>query len=159
MFFSIILFCYVKKKTRKKEKNETLKKRNKTTNKKKKPINGNNSLIYDETVLISKIDPSKFMRFCFLYVFFLELIEITYYLGFYDFDLWAFNIVFSSIFMTILLAKSIEQVTYSNFSKAIYYLIVIIVIDVIQRLGWYFSTIIYDKASSKIITELNHDLR
>lgn len=103
MFFSIILFCYVKIKTRKKEKNETVKKRNKTTNKKKKPINGNNSLIYDETVLISKVDPSKFMRFCFLYVFFLELIEITYYLGFYDFDLWAFNIVFSSIFMTILL--------------------------------------------------------
>ena len=37
---------------------------------------------------------------CSLYALFLELIEISYYIGFHDFDLWIFNIVFTLFFLS-----------------------------------------------------------
>ena len=92
MIFGIASYYYIKIKYKSKSKNN---------------INNNRIsnyyLIYKENIVLPNINIFHFLLFCLLYVFYLESIEITYYLGFHDLDLWVFNIVFTSFFMRVLL--------------------------------------------------------
>ena len=61
-------------------------------------------LIYnnpEQKISISNITYIYLAIICLLYVLYLELIEISYSLGFHDYDLWIFNIVFFLLFMQI----------------------------------------------------------
>ncbi len=63
-----------------------------------------------------------------------------------------------SIFFTILLANMIDQVTVPDFTKAIYLLLTVIGINIVQRICWYFINLIYYKYSNKIMSALSADL-
>lgn len=62
------------------------------------------------------------------------------------------------IFLTIILANTIEIITQNLFQKAILYLLIIIGISIVQRLCWYFNNLVYFKYSNKIMSLLNLDL-
>ena len=57
-------------------------------------------LIYLQKTKISKTSKFNLVLICFLYVYFLEFVEISYSVGFHDFDLWIFNIVFALFFIS-----------------------------------------------------------
>ena len=81
LFGFIFLYCSKEKtKKKKKRKNDLI------DNKKKKYIS-NTTIFY-------------LFLICLLYVFYLELIKISYPLGFHDCDLWIFNILFILIFIS-----------------------------------------------------------
>jgi len=60
----------------------------------------NNELIHYQKSNISKFSMRRFIIICLLYVLFLEFIEISYFYGFHDLDLWIFNIAFALIFLS-----------------------------------------------------------
>ncbi len=62
------------------------------------------------------------------------------------------------IFLTIILANTIEIITQNLFQKAILYMLIIIGISIVQRLCWYFNNLVYFKYSNKIMSLLNLDL-
>lgn len=81
------------------------------------------------------------------------------------FKFWIFLYIFLTliscacdIFLTIILANTIEIITANLFQKAMLYLIIIMGISVFQRLCWYFNNLIYFKYSNKIMSLLNLDL-
>ena len=75
-----------------------------TSNKSKKDRERGNSkkLIHKKTkkLKISKASKFNLLLICFIYVYFLEFVEISYSLGFHDLDLWIFNIVFAPFFIS-----------------------------------------------------------
>ena len=95
-----IMYLYSKKQNNNNLNNENKIITNETTT-------NNEFLIYNENEkeLNPKISCYKFILFCFLYVLYEVFIDISYYLGFLDLDLWVFNIIFTSLFMTKLLNK------------------------------------------------------
>ena len=58
------------------------------------------TLIHNKKLKISKASIFNLLLICFLYVYFLEFVEISYSLGFHDFDLWIFNIIFTLFFIS-----------------------------------------------------------
>ena len=64
-------------------------------------------LIHNNKSLINNVSTLDFLIVCIIYVVYLEIINITYELGFHRLDLWPFNIVFTSLFMQIILKKKI----------------------------------------------------
>lgn len=62
------------------------------------------------------------------------------------------------IFSVILMARTIEIITLSQFKRAMSLLFIIIGVNVAKRLCWYLSSLIYFKYSNKIMSELNVDL-
>lgn len=60
----------------------------------------NNELIQYQKSNKSKFSMLRFIIICLLYVLFLEFIEISYFYGFHDLDLWIFNIAFALIFLS-----------------------------------------------------------
>lgn len=62
------------------------------------------------------------------------------------------------IFYTILLANSIELITLGEFMKAVYTLLGVIGIVVVQRVSYYICNQIYYSYSNKIMADLNYDL-
>lgn len=62
------------------------------------------------------------------------------------------------VFLTLLMANLIEQITLEAFQKATYLLLTIIGISVFQRIVWYSINLIYIKYSNKIMSNLNLDL-
>ncbi len=63
-----------------------------------------------------------------------------------------------SIFMTIILASTIEGVTLGHFSQAITNMLIILALAFGKRLFWYLASVIYQKYANKIMSELNLDL-
>lgn len=62
------------------------------------------------------------------------------------------------ILTTILFAQLIEKLTFELFTEAIYECLIIMIIVVISRLGWYLTNRLYFKYTNKIMAELNYDL-
>ena len=69
-------------------------------NNKKKERRKSKKLIHNKKLKVSKASKFNLLLICFLYVYFLEFVEISYSLGFHDFDLWIFNIVFALFFIS-----------------------------------------------------------
>ena len=63
-----------------------------------------------------------------------------------------------SIFMTIILASTIEGVTLGHFSQAITNMLIILALAFGKRLFWHLTNVIYQKYATKIMSELNLDL-
>ena len=63
-----------------------------------------------------------------------------------------------SIFMTIILASTIEGVTLGHFSQAITNMLIILALAFGKRLFWYLASVIYQKYANKIMSELSLDL-
>ena len=75
--------------------------------------------------------------------------------------LYAFLYIVASIgdiFFTILLAKSVELITLAKYKKAIINIAIVVGINVVQRVCWYFCNVVYNKKANKIMSELNTDL-
>ena len=64
----------------------------------------------------------------------------------------------AGIFMTILVAQAIEEVTLLEYSSAINTFIIVLGFVFIQRIGYFTSRFIYHKYSNKIMAEINLDL-
>ena len=62
------------------------------------------------------------------------------------------------ILTTIFFAQLIEKLTFELFTEAIYMCLIIMIIVVISRLGWYLTNRLYFKYTNKIMAELNYDL-
>ena len=92
IIFGTIVYYY----SLKKNKTQEMKLPQKINNGKKEEY------IYRSNSFTSIINKSEFIRVILLYVFYLELIKISYFVGFHDFDLWMFNIVFTSFFISLL---------------------------------------------------------
>ena len=84
--------------------------------------------IYRSNSFTSVTNKSEFIRVILLYVFYLELIEISYFVGFHDFDLWMFNIVFTSFFISLLYNQRIyiHQLISLGFNFIINFILAII---------------------------------
>ena len=84
--------------------------------------------IYRSNSFTSVTNKSEFIRVILLYVFYLELIKISYFVGFHDFDLWMFNIVFTSFFISLLYNQRIyiHQLISLGFNFIINFIIAII---------------------------------
>ena len=65
-----------------------------------------------------------------------------------------------NIFITLSLAKVVELIASSpaNFTGAISYAVLTLILAIIQRFGWYMCGLEYDLASTKIMSDLNYDL-
>ena len=63
-----------------------------------------------------------------------------------------------SVFETLLFAQAIERITIGQYLPAIYIGLIIIASVIVRRLCWYFTGIIYDVNSVKIIAAINKDL-
>lgn len=75
--------------------------------------------------------------------------------------LYSFFYVIASVgdvFFTILLAKSVELITFTEYRKAMVSIAIVIGINVVQRVCWWFCNYIYNKKANKIMSELNLDL-
>ena len=94
IIFSIIVFYYKDEKTDNEKNNESQSKTQNISKDTKKA-----TLIYKKQSLLLNVSISEFLKVCFIYVFFLEIIKITYSIGLHDLDLWMFNIVFTSLFI------------------------------------------------------------
>ena len=62
------------------------------------------------------------------------------------------------VFMSILLANAIEQITLSEYNKAITTFLIVIALELTILICYYFINFIYYKYSNKIMSELNLDL-
>lgn len=62
------------------------------------------------------------------------------------------------VFMSILLANAIEQITLSEYNKAITTFLIVIALELTNLICYYFINFIYYKYSNKIMSELNLDL-
>ena len=62
------------------------------------------------------------------------------------------------VFMSILLANAIEQITLSQYSKAITTFLIVIALELASLICYYLINFIYYKYSNKIMSELNLDL-
>ena len=62
------------------------------------------------------------------------------------------------VFMSILLANAIEQITLSQYNKAITTFLIVIALELTNLICYYFINFIYYKYSNKIMSELNLDL-
>lgn len=89
--------------------------------------------------------------------------NIGQYLKKYKF--WIFLYVFlyvvasiGGVFFTIFLAKSVEFITESKFKMAIIDIAIVVGINIVQRICWYFCNYVYNKKANKIMSELNLDL-
>ena len=100
--FGLIFYMFSTKKTA----NKTSK-NNETINNSRTAMGQQSVLIYNKKSLISNISKFDFLIVSIIYVVYLELINITYTLGFHSADLWPFNIVFTSLFMKIIFKKKI----------------------------------------------------
>lgn len=63
-----------------------------------------------------------------------------------------------SVFITILLATAIEQVTLGQYTDAIASLCIVLGLACTKRFFWYMSGLVYQKYANKIMAELNLDL-
>ena len=89
--------------------------------------------------------------------------NICQYLSRYKFwiFLYAFLYVIASVgdvFFTILLAKSVEDITLAKYKHAIINIAIVVGINVVQRICWYFCNVVYNRKANKIMSELNLDL-
>ena len=64
----------------------------------------------------------------------------------------------SSIFLTIILADSIEFITLGNLEKALLYMLICLGITVLRRICWITGSWLYNFYSVKIMSNLNNDL-
>ena len=71
-----------------------------TIKKKEKEKNVTTKFLYNKIDKISNSTKFWFFIMCLIYVFFLELIEISYSIGFHNCDLWIFNIAFTLMFIS-----------------------------------------------------------
>lgn len=62
------------------------------------------------------------------------------------------------IFMTIIIANAIEQITLANYFSAITSFLLLIGLVLVQRVSWYLSGLIYFKISNKVMSKLSLDL-
>ena len=79
----------------------------KSTNNNKRPKKRKNKIIYYIEPEISNNSLIYLIIISIIYVFFLELVEISYSMGFHDFDLWIFNLVFILLFTSRILPTKI----------------------------------------------------
>lgn len=108
IFFGIIFYYFSNKKEDNiKEINNKNNNDNEKSNSSRTALGSQSVLIYNKKSIISSISKFDFLIVCIIYVVYLELINITYSLGFHSLDLWPFNIVFTSLFMQIILKKNI----------------------------------------------------
>lgn len=63
-----------------------------------------------------------------------------------------------TVLYSIFMAHAIEMITLSNYSGAIRRFLYIILLVIIERLGWYTSGLIYNKYSIRIMADINYDL-
>ena len=106
IFFGILFYYFsTKKEVNIKENNN--KNNNESINRSRTALGMQTALIFKNNSLVSNISRFDFLIVCIIYVVYLELINITYTLGFHSLDLWPFNIVFTSLFMQIILKKKI----------------------------------------------------
>ncbi len=92
-----------------------------------------------------------------------DKITLNFYLKKYKFGISMYILVYiiastANIFMTILLAKAIEQITLNMFKSAMITLAIVAGLYIVRRLSWYLSGIIYIKYANKIMSDLNVDL-
>ena len=125
MIFGVAFYFYAQKKNARTSNNDD--NNNNTNNNTDNNGNNINHLIYRRNTVHTTINTLHFILCCLLSVFYVESIEITYYLGFYDLDLWVFNIVFTSLFMRILLKT--QMFTHQIFSlSSIFFINLILII-------------------------------
>lgn len=62
------------------------------------------------------------------------------------------------IFLTIMLARMIEQITFSNYANAMILLAIGASINIAQRICWYLCNLLYFKYSNRIMSQLSLDL-
>jgi hypothetical protein len=70
---------------------------------------------------------------CILYVLFLEFIEISYFYGFHDLDLWIFNIAFASFFLSIYYSIKTYRHHFYSLSFIFFTNFIILIIKSFQR--------------------------
>ena len=92
-----------------------------------------------------------------------ENLSIGYYLGKHKMAIGVYLFLYTlasiiSVFITILTADAIEDVTLKLFDKTITLMIIILAITFVRRICWYLTNIIYSKYSLKIMSEMNSDL-
>ncbi len=63
-----------------------------------------------------------------------------------------------NIFSTILLARSVEQITNNQLNEAIITFVYILVCLIVRRIMWYSSGLIYNTYSIKIMSAINYDM-
>ncbi|MGN1200639.1 MAG: ABC transporter ATP-binding protein [Candidatus Caccovivens sp.] len=63
-----------------------------------------------------------------------------------------------SVFITILSADMVEQITFELYQKAIHSALFIMLLLIVARIFWWICSYIYAKYSSKIMMDLNYDL-
>lgn len=125
IIFGMIFYHFSTTKEINKQNNNNIEKENNS----RTALGTQNVLIFNKKSLISNISRFDFLIVCIIYVVYLELINLTYNLGFHKLDLWPFNIVFAALFMQIILKKKIyiHQICSLGFIFVVNITIIIIV--------------------------------
>ena len=89
--------------------------------------------------------------------------NIGKYLKKYRFWIFLYTFIYviasvGDVFFTILLAQSVEQITFGQFRQAMITVAIVIGINIVQRICWYLCNVIYNKKANLIMAELNLDL-
>ena len=90
-------------------------------------------------------------------------VKLSNYLGKYKFGIFMYVLVYvvacaCNIFMTIILARAVEQITTAIYQSAMISLAIVCGLYIARRICWYLSGIIYNKYANAIMADLNIDL-